>query len=349
MIPQAMIPQEKSAAVTRGLHEAFGVTEFEDIRRITKGRSPGILVFRIVVQGRPFLLRIITRTDSLGPARHFLCMQAAAEAGLAPRVRYTNIEDQISIIDFVQEVPFPQTEALVRMPAALRKVHALPPFPGAEDHLNTTCMFLMGKGAAVDGFIQTIQAANIFTASEKEELFARYGEVAAVYPRHDGEMVSSHNDLFKPDNILFDGQRVWLVDWEAAFLNDRYADLAAVANLVVTNKEEAAVYLQEYFGQPPEERQLARFFLMQQIVHMFYAMVFLLTGSMGEPGNCSENTPDFREFHRRFWAGEVDLTDKDTKAVYGRVHLNQLLQNTQTARFREALRIVSDRAAREVI
>jgi hypothetical protein len=32
-----MIPQEKSPAVTRGLREAFGVTDFEDIRRITKG------------------------------------------------------------------------------------------------------------------------------------------------------------------------------------------------------------------------------------------------------------------------------------------------------------------------
>ena len=58
-------------------------------------------------------------------------------------------------------------------------------------------------------------------------------------------MVSSHNDLFKPDNILFDGQRIWLVDWEAAFLNDPYADLAAVANQVVTNDEEEMAYLMD--------------------------------------------------------------------------------------------------------
>ena len=32
-----MIPEEKSEAVTRGLREAFGVTEFEDISRITGG------------------------------------------------------------------------------------------------------------------------------------------------------------------------------------------------------------------------------------------------------------------------------------------------------------------------
>ena len=35
----SMIPQEKSAAVTRGLREAFGVTEFEDIRKVTRGHS----------------------------------------------------------------------------------------------------------------------------------------------------------------------------------------------------------------------------------------------------------------------------------------------------------------------
>ena len=37
--------------------------------------------------------------------------------------------------------------------------------------------------------------------------------MAAVYPHDDAEMVSSHNDLFKPDNMLFDGNRLWLVDW----------------------------------------------------------------------------------------------------------------------------------------
>ena len=42
-----MIPQEKSEAVARGLRDAFGVTEFEDIRMI-KGLASS-LVFRIIV------------------------------------------------------------------------------------------------------------------------------------------------------------------------------------------------------------------------------------------------------------------------------------------------------------
>ncbi len=337
-----MIPQEKSAAVTRGLREAFGLTAFEDIRKLTRGHTSS-LVFRIVVRGSPFLLKIIMRTDD--PTRHFTCMKAAAEAGLAPHVWYTSIEDRIAITDFVEAAPFPVTDALVRIPAALRTLHALPPFPGVLNHLNTSCMFLINKGTAVDGFIQRFQAANILPEGESEELLARYAQLAAVYPRHDQDMVSSHNDLFKPDNILFDGHRVWLVDWEAAFLNDRYADLAVVANLVVTNDAEERVYLQEYFGQPPDQYQLARFFLMQQVTHIFYAMVFLLLGSSGRQLNLSENAPDFRDFHRRIWAGEVNLADNQMKTVYGWVHREQLLQNMRQARFYEAVRIVSDRYA----
>ena len=337
-----MIPQEKSAAVTRGLREAFGVTAFEDIQPLTKGLSSA-LVFRIVVRGSPFLLRIIMRTDST-TERHFACMRAAAEAGLAPRVWYTSVEDRISITDFVDAVPFPVTEALVRMPAALRTLHALPPFPRAENHLNTTCMFLINKGPALDGFIQRFQTAKILPKAESEELFARYAQVSAVYPLRDADMVSSHNDL-KPENILFDGHRIWLVDWEAAFLNDRYADLAVIANYLVTNDAEEKLYLQEYFGQPPDRYQLARFFLMQQIVHIFYAMVYLLLGSSGQPVSLSEQSPGFKAFCRRIWTGDINLEDNGSKIVYGRTHLEELLQNTRQAQFNEALRIVSDRHA----
>ena len=335
-----MIPEEKSVAVTRGLREAFGVTEFEDISTITGGHTSS-LVFRIIVRGSPYLLKIIRRADD--PTRHYTSMTAAAEAGVAPRVVYTGIEDKISITDFVKAEPLPVSEALLRLPAVLRTLHALPPFGRAP--FNTSCTFLLNKVPALDGFLQKCQAANILPKAESEEFFARYAEVAAVYPYDDVEMVSSHNDLFKPDNILFDGQRVWLVDWEAAFLNDRYADLAVVANQVVTNDEEAMVYLQEYFGAVPDKYQLARFHLMQQLTHVFYTMAFLFLGSSGKPSDWSGAVPEFTDYHRRMWAGEVDLADPDVKIVYGKVHWARLVHNVQQARYSEALRIVSDRHA----
>ena len=203
-------------------------------------------------------------------------------------------------------------------------------------------MFLIHKGPALDGFIQKFQAAKVLSKDESEELFARHAQLAAVYPHHDPEMVSSHNDLFKPDNMLFDGQRIWLVDWEAAFQNDRYADLAVAANLVVNDDGEERAYLQEYFGAPPDEYQRARFFLMQQVAHMFYAMAFLWLGSAGKPIDWNEAVPEFRDFHRRFWAGEIKLGDNHTKTIYGRVHWERLLGNVRQERYKEALETVAD-------
>src|ERR1700733_12595628 len=150
-----MIPQEKSEVVNRGLREAFGVTEFEDIRMIKDLAASQ--VFRIIVRGSPFLLKISTRAND--PARHFACMKAAADAGLAPCVWYTNIEDSISITDFVEAQPLPVSEALRRLPALLRKLHDLPPFGRAP--FNTSCTFLLNKGPVLDGLLQKLQAGNL--------------------------------------------------------------------------------------------------------------------------------------------------------------------------------------------
>ena len=335
-----MIPEEKGAAVARALDKAFGVTKFEDIVRMTKGHTSA-LVFRVVVQGRPYLLRVIMRAQE-NPARHFNCLRAAAEAGLAPRVWYTSVEDRISITDFVQEVSFPAKDALVLIPRVIRKLHTLAPFPDAPNHLNTTCMFLINGGPEVDDFLGRFRAANIFAEDEIEEFFALYARLAAAYRRDEADMVSSHNDLFKPDNVLFDGSRAWLVDWEAAFRNDRYADLAVVANLLVSNEAEERIFLQEYFGQEPGAYHLARLFVMQQVTHLFYMLAYLFLGSLGQPVDWSEPVPDFREFQRGLWTGEIRLDERPAKILYGRVHWERLRQNVRLPRFEEALRVAAE-------
>lgn len=329
-----MIPHDHHAAVARALRDAFGVTEFEDVRSMSD-RPAANPVFRIVLRGSAYLLRINTRKGDV--ARQYACMQAAAEAGLAPHVWYANREDRVSITDFIEMMPFPRADALVRIPAALRTLHALPPFPEVPHHMNSTCLFLVHKGPAVDGFFQQFQAAKILPQPETEELFARHAQLAAAYPHHDADRVSSHNDLFKPDNMLFTGHRLWLVDWEAAFRNDRYADLAVVANQLDTNEAEETAYLRHYFEEPPSEYQLARFFVARQLAHMFYAMVFLWQGS---PIDWSQPVPEYGEFHRRFWAGEIKLVDSQTKALYGRVHWERLRHNLRQPRFEETLRII---------
>jgi thiamine kinase-like enzyme len=144
--------------------------------------------------------------------------------------------------------------------------------------------------------------------------------------------------------MLFDGNRLWLVDWEAAFQNDRYADLAVVANMIVTNESEERLYLQEYFGETPDEYRRARFYLMRQLAHMFYAMAFLTLESSGKLVDRAASVLDFQ---RHFWTGEIKLADKEAKIAFGRFHWEQLSQNTRETRFDDALRIASDAQRRD--
>jgi len=258
-------------------------------------------------------------------------MKAAAEVGIAPHVWYTSIDDRVAITDFIEAKAFPISEAKVKMPDLLKRLHSLPPFPFRVNYLD-----------AVDGFIRKFKDAKILPGSMTDELFSLYEKITSVYPRNSSDLVACHNDL-KPENILFDGDRVWLVDWEAAFLNDRYMDLAIVANFVVNDYNDEKDYLKTYFGEDVNEYNQARFFLMRQVLHMSYFTYFMLiVSAAGTPIDLNSAKPDFREFNDRMWAGEINLANIDARQQYAWIHMEQLRHNLHQKRFDDSLYIVSN-------
>lgn len=323
----AGIPEAKHAAIARALHEAFGANELEDIRA-QAGRLTAMLVFRILVRGTPYLLRLIPEQSLGTPEREFACMRLASEAGIAPLIRYANAEDRLLITDFVDVKPYPADPA-PQIARVIRKVHALPGFPMAIKYFDL-----------IDGFIRRFRDAGLLPASSTEELFRLYAKIAQIYPRED-DLVASHNDL-KPQNILFDGSRFWLVDWEAAFLSDRFTDLAVAANFFVFDDQAEASYLHAYFSEPATDLQRARFFLMRQAVSVFYGTCFMLIGAQSiRPNEAEESVPDWREFHRGLTANEIDIADHRVKIQYARLHFNQALENMRSPRFEESLALVA--------
>ena len=328
-----MIPEAKQTAVANALQAAFGVSEFEEIRQLTVGLSSA-LIYRIVVQGKPYLLRVITRTDAMSDPTHFYnCMKPAAEAGIAPQIWHAGIDDRISITDFIEAKAFPIQEARIKLPLVLKRLHSLPPFPSRINYLDFA-----------NSSIRKFYAANLLPENITGQMFRQYERIASVYPRNNDDLVASHNDL-KPDNILFDGNRVWLVDWESAFLNDRYLDLSVIANFVVMDDNDETEYLKRYFGDDFTEYRQARFFLMRQLLHMIYFAFFMsLSTAGGMPVDLTMAKPDFREFHDRLWEGKIYLLDTFAQQQYAWVHLEQLQHNLLLPRFEEALRIVGDQS-----
>ncbi len=139
-----------------------------------------------------------------------------------------------------EELRDPQT--LAQVAAALRAIHAGPPldrrfptFTLADEYAATT----RERGGEPP-------AAELALA---RDLSARIG---AALSAHD--LVPCHNDLLTA-NFIHDGERVRIVDWEYAGMNDRFFDLG---NLAVNNgleEDDELRLLEAYLERPPSARR----------------------------------------------------------------------------------------------
>lgn len=321
-----MIPETKQPAVQRALQQTFQVDRWSSIEPLTRGLSSAH-IYRMVVGDTPYLLRVIMRDDAIAdPTRQLACMRAAAAGGIAPQVLYESVENRVLITNFIAASPFPGDMA-ARMADSLRALHKLPPFPKIFTYLDV-----------MDGVVKRFEASQLVPHEVMAEFSGNYARMVAAYPRFEWDQVSCHNDL-KPDNVLFDGSRMWLVDWEAAFLNDRYTELAVVANFYGDEAEGAEeAYLETYFGEPAGRLRLSQFLVMRQYMSAIYAAFFLTSAArLGARIDAGIELPDFREYNQRLVRFEIHLLDPQHQAEYGLLHLRHALRQMRSARFAEAI------------
>jgi hypothetical protein len=264
-------------------------------------------------------------------------MKLAAAVGVAPRVHYASVEDALSIIDFVDAQRLmtafaTREELLVTLANTVKAIHSTPTFPKLVNFLD-----------GVDDFIQEFKASQMLPESATAKLFSLYARVQQSYPRHDPDVVSSHNDL-NYNNIMFDGKQIWIVDWEAAFANDRYADLATIANGFVNSDEDEEVFLHAYFGETPSVYQRARFFLMRQVRRLFYAMIMMKLVDYAKPGNVPLDTnmqvPRIEEFRKQLSDGAIQLGTYEGQLLFAKVEMNEALLAMQSPRFAESIKLM---------
>lgn len=320
-----MIPENKKAAVERALTEAFGSADVDDIVPLTGGLTTA-LVFRIVVSGTPYLLRLVMPGAPAGgdPARQFACMKIAADAGIAPRIVYASVQDQLLLTSFVERKPFPD-DAATHIASTLRRLHALDGFPKTIDYLQV-----------MDGLVRRFQASQLLPENVTGDFFRGYDAATTAYPRN-SDMVGCHNDL-RSENILFDGTRVWLVDWEAAFLNDRFVDLSWASTFFVHDENAEGGYLKAYFGDVVSESARARFYLMRVLVRCFAAALILsISARAGVPISADIELPTSREFHRRLVGREINLERSEIKRDYGLLHFREAVDEMRSKRFTDAI------------
>jgi len=192
------------------------------ISKMTGGLS-GAGVYRVDAAGHAYVLKVAREGVSIDAWRQSLEIQRrAGDAGLAPRVihhdevRRAIVSEHVVNRGFMPRLFHPRTRdaAIRELGQTIRKLHALP----------------LPPHAAVRDPREMIASVQAELASFAVPRFVRdaIDRVLAETPPQQRPLVTSHNDL-NPSNLVLDGERILLLDWDAAGPNDPFHDLATVA------------------------------------------------------------------------------------------------------------------------
>jgi thiamine kinase-like enzyme len=187
--------------------------------------------------------------------------KAACEAGLAPAIRHH--QEGILVMDYVPsnaltEEQVRDEETLKQIITLLKKCHREVP-----KHLRGASLVFWVFHVIRD-YAATLREGTDEVTSAHLSLLPGLLEQAATLERAAGpfDIVFGHNDLL-PANILDDGKRLWLIDWEYAGFNTPLFDLGGLASNNGLDETAERWMLEQYFSTAPDDDLWRRYSAMK--------------------------------------------------------------------------------------
>jgi len=324
-----MIPVGYRETARSALSAAFGTTPMQ-LRSVGGGAS-GALTYRVEVSGRPYLLRIETRRDAFRNPHQYDCMRGAADAGIAPPLRHVDPQAGVVVMDLLPqysllEYPGGQTELVRDLGRLFARLQATPRFP----------LLAGGFLGILAHMVGVLHGSEVFAAGLLDPHLEGFVRIRETYRWDDPALVSSHNDP-NPGNILFDGERLWLIDWETAYCNDPLTDIAIVADNFASLPEQVDVLLQAWLGHAPDRGVRGRLVLMRQLTRLYYGcLIFSVLMGRGPP-ETDLTALSRSEFRDAVVAGRLTIGAPETLRLLGKSYLAEFLAGLSAPGFSEAM------------
>jgi Phosphotransferase enzyme family len=257
-------------------------------------------------------------------------MQIAADAGIAPPLHHADPAAGVAIMDFLPQRPLLEYPSgtpglLHELGGLIARLQTTPTFPPLGDY-----------PIVVERMVALIRGSGLFGAGLLDRHHEGFERIRESYPWDAAAAVSSHNDP-NPTNIVFDGQRLWLIDWEIAFCADPLVDVAITADNFAATPELEAVLLHAWLGRNPTPGIRARLVLMRQFTRLFYACLILsmFIGRRPQDPDLTALSPDaFRDAVGR---GRLTIGASETLYQLGKMNLAGFLAGLAAPGFEEAV------------
>jgi aminoglycoside phosphotransferase (APT) family kinase protein len=309
------IPAAHRETARAAFSAAFGSAPIGAITPMTGGATSAS-VCRAEVDGRRFVLRIEGEPSPLRNPYQYGAMRIAAEAGIAPKIHYLDEAARIAVIDFIEQKPLKTYPGGPRALAQalgelLSRVQATPVFPQFVNYPD-----IVGR------LFAHVRRTGLFAAGLLDPHVERLERLREAYDSGLTRLVSSHNDPV-PNNILFDGERLWLIDWESAYRNDPLVDVAIVLDSLARSPELEDTLLQAWLGRAADETVRARLALVRALTRLYYAGVLLSASALAPRAapDADLAAPTVAEFEQAIREGRVRPGTLQTKHILGKMFL----------------------------
>lgn len=287
------------------------------IRPVTGGVS-GALVFLVEARASRFLLRMEGPASPLRNPHQYVSMRIAADAGIAPRIHHLDAQERVVMMDFIEDRPL-ESYPGGSQGLAMRKLHSLPQFPSFVDYPDI-----------VERLWAHVCRTALFVPGLLDEASQRLMEIRNSLDLRRDEYVPSHND-FLPRNLLFDGMRLWLIDWENGYRNDPLVDVATALDNFAPAPEHEDALLHAWLDRPPDSGLRDRLATMRALTRLFYAGV-LFSASAAAPRKNSDSdltAPTATEFEKAIRTGRLKAETPETSHVLGKMYLASFLSGAK--------------------
>jgi aminoglycoside phosphotransferase (APT) family kinase protein len=321
------LPEKRREAAHAALRHVLGAVPVDAVARLSGGFTTAA-VFRIEAGGRRYVLRVEGTPSPLRNPHQYQSMRIASEAGIAPRLHYFDEDSRVAVIDFIEAQPlgnfaggpYARAQALGEL---RRRLDATPVFPTFVDY-----------PAIVARLWAHVCRTGLFAPGVLDPVNERLAAIREAYVWDRTLSVSCHNDPV-PANILYDGDRLWLIDWESAYCNDPLVDAAILSDHFARTDELQATLLQAWLGRAPDAALLARLKLVAALTRLYYAGVFLSASALVPRAvpDTSLSAPTIPALEQAVAAGRLKFGTRAHNHVVGKMFLASFLGDVPTPRF----------------